>query len=120
MRHNAARDGASCRINLKLYPKPSERSPGGQKVKSTTPDPRESGSGEELCPERAGLYGQFWEGEQCIELKLAGAERRHATHMNTSPTHGPVPPINQHSARADYTLPLRSRAGFGGILGRLG
>lgn len=37
--------------------------------------------------------------------------RRHAMHMNTSPTHGPVPPINQHSASADYTLPLRNQAG---------
>lgn len=47
MRHNAAWDRASCRINPKLYPKPSEHSPGGHKVKSTTPDPRESGSGGE-------------------------------------------------------------------------
>lgn len=52
--------------------------------------------------------------------KCHPGSRRHATHMNTSPTHGPVPPINQHSARTDYTLPLRSQAGFGGILGRLG
>lgn len=45
--------------------------------------------------------------------------RRDATHMNTSPTqtHGPLPPINQHSARSHYTLQLR---GFGGILGRFG
>lgn len=31
-----------------------------------------------------------------------------------------MPPINQHSARTDYTLALRSRPGFRGILGRLG
>lgn len=52
--------------------------------------------------------------------KCHPGSRRHAMHMNTSPTHGPVPPINQHSARTDYTLALRSRAGFGGMLGRLG
>lgn len=42
--------------------------------------------------------------------KCHPGSRRHAMHMNTSPTHGPVPPINQHSARTDYTLPLRSQA----------
>lgn len=42
MRHNTAWDRASCRINPKLYPKPSAHSHGGHKVKSMTPDPAES------------------------------------------------------------------------------
>lgn len=58
MKHNAGRAGAFCRINPKLHPKPSEHPPGkglgvggGHKVKSTTSDPRESGSGEEVRQE---------------------------------------------------------------------
>ncbi|KAF6722646.1 hypothetical protein FQA47_006600 [Oryzias melastigma] len=52
--------------------------------------------------------------------KCHPGSRHHAMHMNTFPTHGPVPPINQHSASTDYTLPLRNQAGFWGILGRIG
>lgn len=52
--------------------------------------------------------------------KCHPGSRRHAMHMNTSPARRPVPPINQHSARTDYTPPLRSQPGFGGISGRLG
>lgn len=58
MKHNAGRAGAFCRINPKLHPKPSEHPPGkglggvgGHKVKSTTSDPGESGSGEEVRQE---------------------------------------------------------------------
>lgn len=53
MRHNAGRDTASCWINPKWFPRPSERSPEGHKVKSTAPDPRESGSAEEPRQGRA-------------------------------------------------------------------
>lgn len=47
MRHNATGETASSWINPKLSPRPSERSPEGHKVKSTAPDPRESGCAEE-------------------------------------------------------------------------
>lgn len=53
MRHNAAGDTASCWINPKLFPRPSQRSPEGHKVKSTASDPRESGGAEQPRQERA-------------------------------------------------------------------
>lgn len=54
MKHNAARAGAFCGINPKLHPKPSEYPPGRRgrhKVKSTTFDPGESESEEEVRQE---------------------------------------------------------------------
>lgn len=80
MRHNAAWDRASCRINLNLYPKPSEHPPGGHKVKSTTPDPRESGSGEEVRQEAEhGCWccccwrWWWWQWRKCLLLSVSAA-----------------------------------------------